>query len=86
MQPNGTITVAEGSEVVLICKATGDGTLTYQWMRVSRSLPKNIKMSRSRRKLTIQNIAVSDDGQYYCSVSNNESSVSSMKVQVTVKS
>ena len=35
----GLITVAEGSDVVLRCRATGDEPLTYQWMRVSISSP-----------------------------------------------
>ena len=86
--PNGegNITVAEGSNVTLTCRATGDEPLNYQWMRVSGSLPKNAMTNPNGRKLTIHNITVSDSGQYYCNVSNNEGSVSSMKVQVTVKS
>ena len=83
---NGPITVAEGSDVVLRCRATGDGSLTYQWRRVSGSLPENITISPNGRRLNIRNITISNSGQYYCNVSNNEGSVSSMKVQVTVKS
>ena len=83
---NGPITVAEGSDVVLRCRATGNGSLTYQWMRVSGSLPNNARINPNGRKLTIHNIAVSDSGQYYCNVSNNEGSVSSLNVNVTVKS
>ena len=83
---NGPITVAEGSNVMLRCRATGDEPLTYQWMRVSGSLPKNAKTNPNGRKLTIHNITVSNSGQYYCNVSNNEGSVSSMNVNVTVKS
>ena len=83
---NGPITVAEGSDVVLRCRATGDEPLTYQWMRVSGSLPNNARPNTNGRKLTIHNIAVSNRGQYYCNVSNDEGSVSSMEVNVTVKS
>ena len=83
---NGPITVAEGSEIVLICRATGDGPLTYQWMRVSESLPENIKISPNGRKLTIHNVTVSDRGRYYCNVNDSEDSMSSNRVQVTVKS
>ena len=83
---NGPITVAEGSNVTLRCRATGNGSLTYQWMRVSGSLPKNAKTNPNGRQLTIHNITVSNSGQYYCNVSNNEGSVSSMNVNVTVKS
>ena len=34
------ITIGEGSNVTLRCEATGDGTLNYQWKRVSGSLSK----------------------------------------------
>ena len=71
---------------MLRCRATGNGKLDYHWMRVSGSLPKNTRMGNNGRRLTIRNITVSDSGQYYCNVSNIEGSVSSMKVQVTVKS
>ena len=71
---------------MLRCKATSNETLIFQWIRVSESLPKKAKKGSNGQKLTIYNIAVSDSGQYYCNVSNNEGSVSSMKVNVTVKS
>ena len=87
MHPNDNrnITVAEGSNVVLRCTATGNGTLNYQWRRVSGSLPSNTG-GRSSNSLTIRNIAVSDSGQYYCEVDNGGDSVSSMRVQVTARS
>ena len=82
----GNITVAEGGNVTLICRATGGELLTYQWMRVSGSLPKSIKISNKGRRLTIHNITVSDSGQYYCNVGDSKGSVSSMRVQVIVRS
>ena len=82
----GNITVAEGSNVTLICRATGDKPLNYQWMKVSGSLPKNANKGNNGRRLTIHNITISDSGQYYCNINNTEGNVSSMKVQVTVKS
>ena len=82
---NGTITVAEDSDVQLRCEATGNGTLNYQWMRVSESLPGNAR-DRKTSTLTIRNIKVDDSGQYYCEVDNGGDSVSSMRVQVTVRS
>ena len=82
----GNITVAEGSNVPLTCRATGNEPLTYQWMRVSGSLPKNTVTNPKGRKFTIHNITVSNSGQYYCNVSNNEGSVSSMRVNVIVRS
>ena len=78
--------MAERSDVTLNCTATGDGTLNYQWRRVSGSLPRNVRMSNGGQSLTIRNIAVSDSGQYYCEVDNGGDSVSSMRVQVTARS
>ena len=83
---NGNITVAEGSKVVLMCKATGSGTLDYKWMRVSKQLPDTTTITDGGQILTFDNIAVSDNGQYYCVVDNGGDNVSSMSVQVTVKS
>ena len=90
INPSGDkpITVAEGSNVTLRCKATGDGALSYQWKRVSGSLPKNTVITNINRgnNLTIHNITVNNSGQYYCEVDNRGGNVSSMRVQVTVKS
>ena len=83
---NGSITVAEGSNVILSCEAIGDdGRLNYQWMRVPESLPNE----SNGQNLTIHNIKVSDSGQYYCKVThktNSSINVSSTKVQVTARS
>ena len=81
----GNITVAEGSNVTLKCTATGNGTLSYQWRKVSGSLPSNSRV-RGNGNLDLFNIVVSDSGQYYCNVSDTNGSVSSMRVQVTARS
>ena len=83
---NGPVNVAEGSDVVLKCKATGDGTLTYQWRKESGSLPSNSRSSNGGKTLTINNLAVSDSGQYYCEVNNGGDSVSSKSVKVAARS
>ena len=83
---NGSITEAEGEDVMLKCVANGTGTLNYQWMRKSGPLPKNIRITNTGQKLTINNITVNDSGQYYCKVDNGGESVSSEEVQVIVKS
>ena len=84
---NGPITTAEGSNVELMCEATGNGKLTYQWKRVSGLLPGNAR-DRKTPTLTIRNIKVNDSGEYYCEVSDDDGgdSVSSVRVRVTVKS
>ena len=83
----GPITVAEGSNVELMCEATGNGNLTYQWKRVSGLLPGSAR-ERKTPTLTIHNIKVNDSGEYYCEVNDDDGgdSVSSVRVQVTVKS
>ena len=83
---NGPITVAEGSDVVLRCEATGNGTLNYQWRRVSGSLPSNARRGNNGQTLTLRNIQIDDSGQYYCEVNDGGEKVNSSKVPVTVKS
>ena len=81
IHPKG-ITIAEGSDVKLTCEATGDGTLNYQWRRVSGSLQRN----SGRQTLTIRNIVVDDSGQYYCEVDNGGEKVTSKRAEVAVRS
>ena len=83
---NGSITKAEGSVVVMKCEATSDSELNYQWRRMSKSLPSRATMSDGNKILTIRNTKFSDMGQYYCEVDNGGGSVSSMSVQVVIKS
>ena len=91
VHPTKPITVVEGSDVDLSCKATGDGPLTYQWMRVPesggepQSLPDNVK-GKMTPNITICSITISGGGKYYCIVDNEGESMSSMKVEVIVKS
>ena len=83
---NGSITVAVGSDVVLECQATGDGTLNYHWRRVPGSLPSNARRSNGGQILTLHSIGVSNNGQYYCEVDNGGERVTSSRVQVAGKS
>ena len=83
---NGPVSVVEGSNVTLRCVVTGGGNLNYQWRRVSGSLPSNVRRSNGGQILTIRNIAISDSGEYYCEVDNGGDTVSSMRVQVTIRS
>ena len=82
---NGPITVAEGNDVVLRCEATGEGTLNYQWRRLSGSLPNRARLSDNNRTLTIRRISTDDNGEYNCEVYNGGTSVSSNRVQVTAR-
>ena len=82
---NGPVTIADGTELKLRCDATGNGALTYEWKRVPGSLPKTARFRMNRQFLIIRRVTIIDAGQYYCVVSDNNGSVSSMRVQVTVK-
>ena len=70
---------------MLRCEATGEGTLNYQWRRLSGSLPDNV-LGNNTTNLTISNITVSDSGEYYCVVDNGGTGVSSNNAYITVKS
>ena len=87
IHPNisGPITVPEGSNVVLRCEATGEGTLNYQWRKESGALPRYSKI-KGGRAITLHNLASDDSGQYYCEVDDGRNKVVSKRVQVTAKS
>ena len=82
---NGSIIVPEDSNVTLRCEAIGEGTLNYQWIGVSGP-SREVYLSNQDTYLTISNITVNDTGEYYCKVDNGGTSVSSMGVQVVVRS
>ena len=82
---NGDIIVTEESNVTLQCKATGEGTLNYQWIKVLGPSHK-VNLRNKDTNLTIFNVTTNDTGQYYCEVDNGGTSVSSMRVQVVIGS
>ena len=82
---NGTITALDSTNVRLRCEATGEGTLTYQWRKVSGSLPSSAVVESNGKVLYIRSITIVDGGRYCCEVNDDNDSVSSMRVQVTVK-
>ena len=83
---NGTITVAEDSNVTLRCEAAGDGELKYRWRRVSRPVLPRTAHGANKQNLTLINIRIGNGGEYFCQVTINGSTQSSMKVQVIVRS
>ena len=86
IHPSTPISIAEGENVTLRCKADGIGLLNYEWRRVSGSLPYNTIRSTKGKQLIIYNLTVNDTGRYFCEVDNGGSSVFSTRVQVIVKS
>ena len=71
---------------MLTCEVTGNGPLNYTWNKAQEKLPDTATLTDGGKTLTISTIAVDDGGEYYCVVDNGGNSVSSMSVQVTVKS
>lgn len=72
--------------MILNCDTSG-ASVTYNWKRVSsKPLPKMVTRSNGGKTLTIHNIKTADEGEYYCEVAKGGNSVSSMRVQVIVKS
>ena len=86
INPSRPITVVEGENVTLKCRADGGGELNYGWRRESGSLPNNAIRNAGGKRLTIPNVVVNDSGQYYCEVDNGGSAVSSKRVSVIVRS
>ena len=86
IHPNdNNITVAEGSNVILRCEATGNGTLDYRWRRESKRLPSNT-IGKNTQNLTIYKIKATNEGKYYCKVSTGVKQLLSKKVQETTRS
>jgi len=70
---------------MLRCEATGEGTLNYQWRRLSGSLSNRARLSDNNQTLNIRRISTNDNGEYYCEVDNGGTGVSSNRVQVTAR-
>ena len=85
IRPNENITIPEEGNVTLRCEATGEGTFNYQWIRVSQP-SSEVDLKNKETYLIIFNVTVNDTGEYFCKVDNGGTSVSSVGVQVIVKS
>ncbi|XP_058925687.1 Fc receptor-like protein 5 [Kogia breviceps] len=79
--------VFEGQELVLICSVNGvPGSITVSWYRKFKKLRTERKLhSSSKTEFKIPVVKNSDDGEYYCVVSNNRSSFRSDPVTISVK-
>ena len=77
--------VGNGTVATFTAMATGIGTIKYQWSkRNSKSLPDKVS-GVNREVLTIPNVLESDEGQYYCIVTNEwDRSVESNNITLTV--
>ena len=79
------VRVIKGVTVQLIANASGTGKLNYQWRKKGiNKLPDKV-IGRNTLKLEIPNIEKSDEGEYYCVVTNMwNRSVESNGVHVTI--
>ena len=64
------VLIGEGRTVTFNALARGIGSLTYQWWKIgSDRLPDKVS-GNDTLSLTIPNIEKSDEGDYYCIVTN----------------
>ncbi|MEJ5265870.1 MAG: immunoglobulin domain-containing protein, partial [Bacteroidales bacterium] len=71
LHPSDT-TVCESTTAQFVCKATGHGTITYQWYKAPGSMLNdggNIS-GATTDTLRISNVTNADEGQYYCIVTD----------------
>ena len=64
-----SVTIEEGQNLSLVCKATGQPTPTVTWRKAFTQLPKG-KTTVVAGNLNIVNIAKADSGTYKCAVKN----------------
>ena len=62
--------VAEGKTAKLAIDTTGEETLTYQWRRRGAKQFPDKALCRDTKELIIPEVDRSDEGEYYCIVSN----------------
>ena len=81
--------ISEGGTVTFIAASTGitdEKQLTYMWKKNGRNRLPNKISGHNNTMLTIPNLMEDDEGQYYCSVTNEwDNSVRSEYVTLTVQ-
>ena len=84
VHPRRNFTVLVGTNVALICKASGADNLKYQWMRIGEKTIPSRAIAVDKSSLIIRNIMVDDSGEYQCVVSSGNVSVTSRPGIVSV--
>lgn len=77
-QPVGA-TLTEGVTTSLTVKATGKGTLTYQWYKGDKAIE-----GATKDTLSLESLKPEDSGEYYVVVKDERNTVTSSKAVVTV--
>ena len=86
---SNTVRVNSSQPTVTHCKAIGIGPLHYQWEKYQSSnyswiRPSHRAVNIKSQKLTFSIITEDDEGIYHCVVSNNDGSLLSDNVTITV--
>ena len=82
-QPRDMLNVIPGNNAVFTVAAIGL-RLTYTWMQNGSALPNDSRFMAVNETLTIQNVNVSDVGDYSCLVSNAAGNVTSITARLTL--
>ncbi len=79
LQPEPSIEIAQGRELIISVEADGFQPLSYQWFKDDNELP-----GETNSTLTIPAVTTDHEGSYYCQISNECGIINSNKCVVTV--
>ena len=82
-QPQDMLNIIPGNNTVFTVTASGL-RLTHTWMQNGSPLPSDSRFVAVNEMLTIQNVNVSDVGDYSCLVSNVAGNVTSITARLTL--
>ena len=75
----------KGATAVFVCLASAYPEPTYQWMRIGGVLPVSA-VGENTTTLSILPVQFEDEGYYYCSVTSNEITLSTLSVYLLSES
>ena len=79
-----TSTIEEGSDLTLMCSATGTPSPNYNWIRLDQSMPSKAQGVESEM-LVIPRVEWSDVGVYACLASNEAGRAQSRPIYVIMQ-
>ena len=72
------------TSVTFTCSVSDVNGVTYSWNRANGDIPSNRSRGQNTNTLTITRAIPSDEGMYYCIVTNDGGSTSSRSASLTV--